>query len=135
MLQQDGLIEKDLSLKEIYDKYLHPNVLPLNDEKVWDAIDNNKVLDLFQFDSEVGAQTASKIRPRTMQQLSISNGLMRLTASEKGGETPMEKYIRYKNNIQLWYNEMKKYGLTKEEMDIVSPYFAPSFGVPIAQED
>lgn len=70
-----------------------------------------------------------------MQQLSISNGLMRLTASEKGGETPMEKYIRYKNNIQLWYDEMEKYGLTKEEMDIVSPYFAPSFGVPIAQED
>lgn len=48
MLQQDGLIEKDLSLKEIYDKYLHPNVLPLDDEKVWDAIDDNKVLDLFQ---------------------------------------------------------------------------------------
>lgn len=135
LLQQDGLIEKDLSLKEIYDKYLHPNVLPLDDEKVWDAIDDNKVLDLFQFDSEVGAQAASKIRPRTMQQLSISNGLMRLTASEKGGETPMEKYIRYKNNIQLWYDEMKKYGLTKEEMDVVTPYFAPSFGVPIAQED
>ena len=135
LLQQDGLIEKNLSLKEIYDKYLHPNVLPLDDEKVWDAIDDNKVLDLFQFDSEVGIQAANKIRPRTMQQLSISNGLMRLTASEKGGETPMEKYIRYKNNIQLWYDEMKKYGLTKEEMDIVSPYFAPSFGVPIAQED
>ena len=48
LLQQDGLIERDLSLKEIYDKYLHPNVLPLDDEKVWDAIDDNKVLDLFQ---------------------------------------------------------------------------------------
>ena len=135
LLQQDGEIEQNLTLREVYDKYLHPDVLPIHDERVWDAIDDNCVLNLFQFDSDVGAQAANKIRPRTMEQLAISNGLMRLTASEKGGETPMEKYIRYKNNIQLWYDEMAKYGLTAEEVETVTPYFLPSLGVPISQED
>lgn len=135
LLQQDGEIEQNLTLREVYDKYLHPDVLPIYDERVWDAIDDNCVLNLFQFDSDVGAQAANKIRPRTMEQLAISNGLMRLTASEKGGETPMEKYIRYKNNIQLWYDEMAKYGLTAEEVETVTPYFLPSLGVPISQED
>ena len=31
MLQEDGEIEKDLTLREVYDKYFHPNVLPLDD--------------------------------------------------------------------------------------------------------
>ena len=28
-LQEDGCIEKDLSLREVYDKYFHPSVLPI----------------------------------------------------------------------------------------------------------
>ena len=30
---------------------------------------------------------------------------MRLMTAEKGAETPMEKYVRYKNNLSLWYQE------------------------------
>ena len=54
--------------------------------------------------------------------------------AEKGEETPMEKYIRFKKDIILWYQEMDKYGLTKEEQKIVEPYFKSSFGVPPSQE-
>ena len=39
--------------------------------------------------------------------------------SEKGEETPMEKYIRYKNNISLWYQEMNRAGLTQEEQTFI----------------
>ena len=63
-----------MSLREAYNKYLHPSVLPIHDEKIWDAIDNNRVIDLFQFDSDVGSQAAKKIKPRTMQELADSNG-------------------------------------------------------------
>ena len=59
---------------------------------------------------------------------------MRLMTSEKGEETPMEKYIRFKNNINLWHREMNEYGLTKEEQKIVEPYFKQSYGVPPSQE-
>ena len=41
--------------------------------------------------------------------------------AEKGQETPMEKYVRFKNNIELWYKEMDKAGLTKEEQKTLEP--------------
>lgn len=61
-------------------------------------------------------------------------GLMRLMTAEKGQETPMEKYIRFKNNIDLWYKEMDDAGLTKEEQETLKPYFLTSHGVPPSQE-
>ena len=133
-LQEDGCIEKDMTLREVYNKYFHPNVLPLDRQDVWDAIRDGKVINVFQFDSEVGSQAAKKIKPQTILELSDANGLMRLMTSEPGAETPMEKYIRFKDNIKLWYNEMDRYGLTKEEQKVLEPYFLKSYGVPPSQE-
>ena len=133
-LQEDGCIEKDMTLREVYNKYFHPNVLPLDRQDVWDAIRDGKVINVFQFDSEVGSQAAKKIKPQTILELSDANGLMRLMTSEPGAETPMEKYIRFKGNIKLWYNEMDRYGLTKEEQKTLEPYFLSSYGVPPSQE-
>lgn len=48
LLQENNLIEPELTLKEAYDKYLHPDVLPLNDPKIWDNIDDGKVQSMFQ---------------------------------------------------------------------------------------
>ena len=53
---------------------------------------------------------------------------------EKGGEMPIDKYVRFKNNINLWYQEMNRAGLTKEEQKVLEPYFLPSYGVPPSQE-
>lgn len=134
LLQQYGEIEADLSLRQIYDKYFHPAVLPIENEQCWKALQTNSVLNVFQFDSDVGSQAAKKIKPSTILEMADANGLMRLMTSEKGEETPMEKYIRFKNNISLWYAEMDSYGLTKEEQKVLEPYFLPSHGVPPSQE-
>lgn len=133
-LQEAGEIEQDLTLREIYDKYFHPNVLPLDDKEVWKNIQNGSILNIFQFDSDVGAQAAKKIRPSTILELADANGLMRLMTSEQGEETPMEKYIRFKNNIDLWYREMERAGLTPDEMKVLEPHFKNSYGVPPSQE-
>ena len=134
LLQDYGEIESDLTLREIYDKYFHPNVLPIDDQNIWKALQENSVLNIFQFDSEVGSQAAKKIKPKSMLEMADANGLMRLMAAEKGQESPMDKYIRYKNNINLWYQEMDNYGLTKEEQEYLKPYFESSYGVPPSQE-
>ena len=134
-LQEDGVIENNgINLRPVYDKYFHPNVLPMNDKKVWDAIQNGTVINIFQFDSEVGSQAAKKIKPTTILELTDANGLMRLMTAEKGAETPMEKYIRFKNNLDLWYKEMDSAGLSKEEQITLEPYFKSSYGVPPSQE-
>lgn len=74
LLQKDGLIENG-SLRDIYNKYLHPNVLPQEDDKMWNALANNEVISCFQFDSTVGAQAAKKIRPHTPLEMADANGL------------------------------------------------------------
>lgn len=134
LLQEDEEIEKDLSLRQVYNKYFHPSVLPMDDEKTWKAIQNVEVLDLFQFDSTIGSQAAKKIKPANIFELSDANGLMRLMTAEKGAEMPMDKYVRYKNNISLWYEEMDRCDLTKEEQEILKPHFLRSYGVPPSQE-
>ena len=134
LLQENNEIEKDLTLRQAYDKYFHPNVLPLNDEKYWDSLQKGNVLNVFQFDSEVGSQAAKKIKPTNILEMADANGLMRLMTAEKGEETPMEKYVRYKNDISLWYDEMERHGLSKEEQSALEPYFKTSYGVPPSQE-
>ena len=133
LLQKKELIESNLSLREVYNKYLHPDVLPIDDIDTWRNIQQNNILNLFQFDSLSGSQGIKKVQPKNMEELSATNGLIRLTAGE-GLELPMDKYVRYKKNLQLWYDEMEQYGLTKEQQENVTPYFKPYYGVPISQE-
>ena len=55
-------------------------------------------------------------------------------ANEETGEMPLDKYVRFKNNINLWYSEMSRAGLTIEEQRTLEPYFKQSYGVPPSQE-
>lgn len=134
LLQKDNVIDPSLSLREVYNKYLHPSVIPQDDPAIWSALANGDVIGCFQFDSSVGAQAAKKIAPKSMMEMADANGLMRLMTSEKGAETPMDKYVRFKNNISLWYDEMTRYGLTKDEQKTLEPHFLRSYGVPPSQE-
>ena len=133
-LQENGEIEDNLSLREVYDKYFHPDVLDIEDKEVWKNIQEGNILNIFQFDSDIGSQAAKKIKPGSMLELADANGLMRLMTSEKGAETPMEKYIRFKNDLSLWYDEMVIAGLSEDEIKVLEPYFKKSYGVPPSQE-
>lgn len=134
LLEQDGVIENQGSLKATYDKYLHPDVLVYDDMEMWDLMGSGEVINLFQFDTAVGSQCAKKVKPHSLVDAASANSLMRLMG-EKDGEQPVDRYIRMKGNIQLWYNEMKTYGLTKEEISILEPHYLPVYGTPNTQED
>ena len=60
---------------------------------------------------------------------------MRLMASEKGAEQPLEKYARFKKTPELWEMEMVEYGLTEEERNILHPYLDYEYGICASQED
>ena len=132
-LQQDGELEQNLTLREIYNKYFHPEILPINDPKIWDALSNNSVINIFQFEGAEGIKAAKQLKPHSIQEMSDANGLMRLMG-EEGAERPIDKYFRFKNNISLWYKEMDNFGLTKVEQKTLEPYFKSSYGVPPSQE-
>lgn len=132
-MKEDNVIEPELNLREIYNKYFHPNVIPLNDPRIWDALSNVSVINTFQFDSQVGVQAAKMIKPQTVLEMADANGLMRLMG-EDGAERPLDKYVRFKQNLNLWYKEMDDFGLTKIEQSYLEPYFKSSYGVPPSQE-
>ena len=134
LLQEGGKIEKNLSLREMYDKYLHPEKLPIQDEKLWNAVSSGGILKLFQFDTQVGGQTIKRVKPHTPQEMADCNSAMRLMAAEKGGETPTDRYIRMKQDISQWYKEMDDWGLSKEEQKILEPYYLPAHAAPAQQE-
>lgn len=134
LMQENDEIDHTLTLKQVYDKYLHPNVIDLNDEKTWVTIQNASSLDLFQLDSDIGRQGAKKVKPANMQEMSAVNGLIRLMTSEKGAETPMEKYIRFRKNPQEWEDEMNRYHLTEKDKEAVRRHIGRTYGIGISQE-
>lgn len=132
-LQKAGYIEPEFTLRQAYDKYLAPDVLPLDDPTIWDEIDKADILKLFQLDSGVGRQGTKLIKPRNIQELVAVNALIRLMA-EEGAERPMDKYVRFKADPQAWEEEMDSYGLTAEEKKILHKHFDASYGICYSQE-
>lgn len=133
LLQQDGLFDRNLSLREIYNQYLHPSKLNIQDARIWDALASGSITDVFQFNTDVGLQGAMSVKPRTPIEMMMTNALIRLTA-EKGKERPMDRYIRMKNNIQEWYEECREKGLSAEEIRVLEPYYLRVGGTPTTQE-
>lgn len=131
MLQEHGRMDSSLTLRQAYDKYVHPDVLPMEDDKLWDAIDKTDTLALFQLVSDVGSQTVKKLHPRDVQTLNDCNGIMRLMADDSG-ESPTDRYARIQKHPEQWDREMDSYGLTKEEQSVIKEYV--NNGVLIDQE-
>lgn len=134
LMQQDGIIPADMTLRQIYNEYLHPSKLNLEDERLWDALGKGEVLDVFQFSTGVGLETAKEVKPKNPTEMTSANAIMRLMG-EKGKERPIERYCRLKEDISQWYSECRNHGLTEEEIKILEPYYLPAFGVPALQED
>ena len=133
LLQRDGVIDDKLSLREAYEKYLDPMKIDYDDPKLWDEVCAGQVLDMFQFDSDIGAVGLKQVQPRTLEDLSNANGLIRLMA-EDGKERPMEKFVRFKDDSRLFEKEMIDYGLNEQQRQAVHKYLDSSYGVCISQE-
>lgn len=136
----DLLVKKNvidnLPLRERYNKYLHPKVIDINKSEIWDALAAGDVIDCFQFSTDVGLAAAKKLKPRTPEELVSANALMRLMAPDKNSENPLDKYKRFKENFpEAWEQEMNKYGITKEEKELIKDIYEPSYGCPSIQED
>jgi DNA polymerase III subunit alpha len=132
LLLEAGKIEWQGNLRATYEKYLHPDVLDMEDPEMFKLLYEGEIFDAFQFDSAVGSQAVQKIKPQTFQELSSGNSLMRL--SPDGGESPLDRFVRHKANIQEWYDEMAKAGLSPNEIKLVRDHLDPLYGVADTQE-
>lgn len=132
LLLKYNKIEWQGSIKETYDKYLSPNVLEYNNPDMWKLLYEGEVIDAFQFETVRGRETLIKVQPLTLQELISSNSLMRLTCE---GIQPIERFVKYKENINLWYEEMQNHNLNHEEIDVLRSHLERQYGVATTQED
>lgn len=133
LLQKDHYFDDCKTKREIYNKYLHPEKINIRDERIWKALEEGSVQDVFQFNTTIGAQTIQTIKPKNPNEMMAANALMRLVAPE-GQERPFDRYIKFRKNPKLWEQEMNDAGLTEEEKETVRHYYSRDYGVPFSQE-
>lgn len=134
LLLQDGQIEWQGTLKDTYEKYIGVYTLERDAEDMWELLWDHKVLSFFQMEKESGKQAIALSKPHSVDDLATLNSVLRLMPQEKGAESPLQKYARFKNDVTQWYAEMTSMGLTQEEQDILKDILGTSYGICEAQE-
>lgn len=133
LLIADGKMEWQGTLRETYNKYLHPAVLDYDSQNMWDMLGRGEVVDVFQFQTQIGIEAIRKIKPRSLKELALSSSVMRLVGD--GEIDPIDRFVKYKENIELWYEEMRQEGLSQSEVATLEKYLLRNYGNSIEQED
>ena len=134
LLMEQGYIEKKETLKDTYESVIGIYNLEREAPDMWKMVWNHEIQSLFQMEKQSGIQGIALTHPQSVDDLAVLNSVIRLMAQEKGAEQPLNKFARFKNDISYWYDEMDKYGLTKEEQKILEPVVKLSYGISESQE-
>jgi DNA polymerase-3 subunit alpha len=134
LLCEHNYIAKEKTLKETYEKAIGIYKLDRDSEDMWEMIWNHKVLDLFQMEKQSGVQGIALAKPKSVNDLSVLNSVIRLMAPDKDSDTPLVTWSKYRENINLWIAEMRRYGLSEDEIDWLSHHSAVTQGICESQE-
>lgn len=129
-----GYAERKETLKETYESLIGIYNLERDNEDMWKMIWEHKVSSLFQMEQQSGIQGIALTHPKSVDDLAVLNSVIRLMAQERGAEQPLNKFARFKENINLWYDEMKRYGLSEKEIEVLEPVVKISYGICESQE-
>ena len=130
-LLENGKIKDESSLKETYYKWVHPDVLDYKTPDMWDILPT--IYSVFQFDTPISTKALSATRPHSVMDLSAANSLLRLMP-DNADETPIDRYIRYKQSKDAWLKDTTDFGLNKDEQAILWKYLADACGMADSQE-
>lgn len=133
LLQKNGVIDKALTLKECFRKYIDPNKMDTTNPEIWQALYENSVLSIFQFDAASGRKGVLATKPENLQEITAVNGLIRLMTAD-GEEDQIERFVRIKNNPQSFEDEMIAVGLSAEQRAIMHEELDRFNGCAVTQE-
>ena len=134
LLVEHGEIEAEPTLKETYEKVVGIYNLERTAPDMWKMVWNHEIQALFQMEKQSGIQGIALTHPASVDDLAVLNSVIRLMAQEKGAETPLENYARFRKNPKAWDEEMLQYGLTAEERKFMHEQLDSSNGLCITQE-
>ena len=132
LLLRDQKIEWQGDLKSTYDKYFAVDRLEMDAPEMYDMLFDGEIINAFEFSSMTGRRTLLKMNARTFDQLVAANALMRLTVAE--GEQPIDRYLRYRDDLSEWDIDMEKYGLNTDEITLMKQHLQKFYGVCYSQE-
>lgn len=134
LLIENGFVKPEASLKETYEKVIGIYNIERDDPTMWKKVWNHDIISLFQMEQQSGIQGIAATKPNNVDDLASLNSVIRLMAQEKGAETPIEKYARFRKNPMAWEQEMRSAGLSEEERKLLHRELDVSSGLCIAQE-
>ena len=134
MLLKDGYIKQYPTLRETYEHVLNVYEIERDNPEMWDMVKNNKIVSLFQMEKASGIRGINLTNPRNVDDLATLNSVIRLMASEKGAEAPLDKYARFRKHPNDWETEMIQYGLSNKERELLHKQLDVSNGLSITQE-
>ena len=134
LLADQGYIKRYPTLRETYENVLGVYKINRDDEKMWDMVQNHEIVSLFQMEQQSGVRGIALTHPRSVDELAVLNSVIRLMATEKGAESPLDKYARFRENSKAWDREMQQMGLTEEQRAIMHRELDISDGMSITQE-
>jgi DNA polymerase-3 subunit alpha len=133
MLRSDNVIE-NMNLRDVYNKYIHPEVIDTSVQGIWDHLSAGDVLDVFQFSGGVGLAIAKKLKPQNPLEMTAANAMMRLM-SEKGKESQQDRYARIqKQGIEVFDREMHQHNLPEEMIEKMHKHCDKYYGCCPIQE-
>ena len=133
LLIKDKRIEWQGSLRATYDRYLHPDVLDYTNPDMWKRAQSGEIMNLFQYETQVGAVGIKKAKPHSVMELATINSAIRVQS--EGSVQPIDRYAAYKTDISLWYDEMAKADLTPDEQETMKKHLLYQYGCSLQQED
>ena len=134
LLVEQGYIKQYPTLRETYENAIGVYKINRDDEKMWDMVQNHEIVSLFQMEQQSGVRGIALTHPRSVDELAVLNSVIRLMATEKGAESPLDKYARFRTNPRAWDREMQQMGLSDKEREIMHRELDISDGMSITQE-
>lgn len=133
LLESDEVIPVD-SLRNTYNKYIHPEVIDTSVQGIWDHLSAGDVMDVFQFNTGVGLAIAKRLKPQNPMEMTAANAMMRLM-SEKGQESQQDRYYRIQHSgLDSFDREMHQYGLTEDMIQLMHKHCDKYYGCCPLQE-
>lgn len=133
LLQKYGKIDKNLTLKECFRKYINPNTIDFDQPEIWEKLYNNEVLSIFQWDAASGRKGILAAKPQSLSELTSLNGLIRLMTTE-GEEDQIERFCANKADPDRFEREMLEHKVPDEQRQIMHEVLDQYNGCAATQE-
>lgn len=129
-----GYAERKDTLRETYESIIGVYNIERENADMWEMVLKHKIGSLFQMEKQSGIQGIAIAKPKSIDELAVLNSVIRLMAPERGAEQPLEMWARYREDINSWYQEMRDYGLTEDQINWLANHPAIHDGICESQE-